>query len=63
MRKEERILMYGQIFALKSKDYISQIAHERGLSRPTVQVPGYELGRTLVQRLIGPALHESVKGG
>ena len=37
MRKEERIFMYGQIFALKKKGFnISQIAHETGLSRPTV---------------------------
>ena len=37
MRKEERIFMYGQIFALKKKGFnISQISHETGLSRPTV---------------------------
>ncbi len=37
MRKEERIFVYGQIFALKKKGFnISQIALETGLSRPTV---------------------------
>ena len=37
MRKEERIFMYGQIYALKNKGFnISQIAYETGLSRPTI---------------------------